>query len=164
MSRKLFMSVLMCALLVPCFAQKRSKVLQKYKSQTELASAIVNEIQRKAGKNAFAALKSKVKTKGQFVSFLKDVTIKCENCEIVAAFSDNLRVTSNTGSSGLHYGNYLVQTAQNEDGTDPEPDTDGDEDDDRDTDSDADREPDCGPFHCLSRWGEHFPCTGVPGM
>ena len=161
MKKRFFILTFLSILVIPGFAQKKVK---DYKSQTALATGLIMDLKKGLGNKAIVDLQTKVKTKGQFIAYVKDMTKKCKSCPLLKDFSTKLTTTRSAEIRGLHYGSNLVASAQNEEGTDPEPDTDSDEDDDRDTDGDEGGGSDCGPFHCLSRWGEHFPCQGVPGM
>lgn len=163
--------VLAIATCVPSFAQKRKvKPVKAYTSQYALTSVILNELKRNFGTRSITTLK-KVKTKKEFVGFLKARALKCKSCPTIVEFSGKLAVVDEKYSSRLTYGQHLVDavTSQSEEGTDPDEDTEPDEDPDVDTDGPAETEdpegggcPPCGPLTCLSYWGEHIPCCDMP--
>ncbi len=147
--------------------KKDYAVMKKMKSQNQLLSYVVDELKSNYGKKELQVLK-KVKTKKEFVGYLAKKAKKCKECPVMVAFSTNLAVKdpSYPMSRKLTYGTYLTNEytayGDNEEGTDPDPDEEPDEDPDKDEDNEPDPEPDCEPFHCLSNWGRHIPCIGMP--
>jgi len=160
------------AICLPAFGQKRSvKSVKQYKSQYALTRTIIAEIDRNFGKRAIVSLR-RVKTKKEFVSFLKAHVKKCKSCPTLVEFTSELAVVDEkyVMQGKLTYGQFLVGSVSaqgDEEGTDPDPDI-PEPDDDRDEDSDEDMEgegggcPPCGPLNCLSNWGLHIPCCGMP--
>ena len=149
-------------------AQKSAKAM---KTQREVSAVIVKELHRNFGPKSIANLK-RVETKRDFVGFLKRHAVKCKTCPVTAEFSEHIKVVDDEFAmkGKLTYGEYVVRYAQTEEGTDPDPDM-PEPDDDTDTDGPVETEspdtdsggcPPCGPFTCLSYWGQHIPCCDMP--
>jgi len=162
----LLMAIVICN---PTFGQKgSSKSVKAYKSQDQLALAIVNELKSNFGPRSITSLK-RLKTKKEFVGYLKANVTKCKSCPLTKEFSGKLAVVNEKFEmqGKLTYGTFLVNSAQNEEGTDPdedapEPPEDPDTDEPETEPSDGGGCPPCGPLTCLSYWGQHIPCCDMP--
>ena len=102
--------------------------------QKQLAGRVKGEVVKALGPDGESRLAA-VQNSQDYKALLGEVKAKCEDCKVSAALLEGLKVVDTKVRPGLGGGTVIAEAASG----------------------------DCGPFHCLSWWGEHFPCQGMPG-
>lgn len=104
------------------------------KAQMILSKKVKKELSKGVGKKGIARIK-KAKTQKDLVRALNAELKKCEQCPTTKKLLAGLKVGSKGNDTGAVA--YFWGDTTDEDG--------------------------CGWAHCLSHWGSHIPCQGMPG-